>query len=65
MIATGGIEKKREKKREKYSMGRRRRASKAPPKKKAAPLPTSFNCPYCNTDKSIGITMYSFSSSKV
>jgi len=39
-------------------MGRRKAKSKPPPKRKTIePLPTFFNCPFCNHEKSCGVKL--------
>lgn len=35
----------------------KRKSSKPPPKKAASKLDTSFNCPFCNSNKSVHCTL--------
>ncbi|GKT35874.1 Transcription elongation factor 1 like protein [Aduncisulcus paluster] len=38
-------------------MGKKRKRKQPPKPQKSTKLPTHFNCPYCNADRSIGIKM--------
>ncbi|PSC67515.1 transcription elongation factor 1-like protein [Micractinium conductrix] len=38
-------------------MGKRKSSAKAPPKKQRPKLETTFACPFCNADKSVGCEM--------
>jgi len=38
-------------------MGRRKAAKKAKPKRKQLPVPTTFDCPFCNHEKTVECKM--------